>query len=153
MSHIISSIPSVLFPILLLYPFFKIGGIGAGDIKLLSVTGFYLPFHRTLSCLFLAFSIGAILSLIKMTYHKNFKERMFYLITYLRNFLLSGQFSYYHQLFHNQIAASQDINHQNMEDKKIKEKNTEGKLLDKKTKIHMAGPVLIGFLLSGGVFP
>lgn len=46
-------IPGIIFPILLFYPVYKIGGIGAGDLKLLSMLGFYFSFMEMTFCIFI----------------------------------------------------------------------------------------------------
>ena len=57
--------------ICLLYPFFKIGSIGAGDVKLFGVTAGYLPFSRILVFLFVSLLISAMVSLFKMWKESN----------------------------------------------------------------------------------
>ena len=47
---------------LLLYPFFKIGGLGAGDVKLLTLT--VLSVKDPLLFMLIVFSIGALISVI-----------------------------------------------------------------------------------------
>ncbi len=73
----------MVFPIVLLFPVFLIGGLGAGDIKLLAVTGGYFGFCDNLKCLALAIVIGAMISLVKLLVHKNLLTRFkrFYFCT------------------------------------------------------------------------
>lgn len=111
--------------IALIYPFFKIGTIGAGDVKLLGVTAGYLPFEKILTFLFLSFLISATISLIKMGKENNFGERMRYLSEYLADVIRSGCWRLY----------------------------LEGEADRSAVGICMSGPVLIGVLLYlGGVY-
>lgn len=50
----------------ILYPFFKIGGLGAGDVKLLGVTAGYLPAEKILVFLFCSLLVAAMISVVKM---------------------------------------------------------------------------------------
>ena len=47
---ILRALPGIIFPVTVLFPLYKIGTIGAGDIKLLSMLGFYFSFMETLFC-------------------------------------------------------------------------------------------------------
>ena len=83
--------------ILLLYPLFRIGGIGAGDIKLLSAVGCFLTVKETVACLVLSFFAGAVLSLLKMAAERNFLRRMRYLLSYVHAVAGSGKWKRYGQ--------------------------------------------------------
>ena len=50
----------------ILYPFFKIRGLGAGDVKLLGVTAGYLPAEKILVFLFCSLLVAAMISVVKM---------------------------------------------------------------------------------------
>lgn len=79
----------------LLYPFFKIGSIGAGDVKLLGVSAGYLPFSKILMFLFVSLLISAMISLFKMWKESNIRERMHYLLAYLTDVARSGSWHLY----------------------------------------------------------
>ena len=49
-----------------LYPFFKTGGLGAGDVKLMGVTAGYLPAEKILGFLFCSLLVAAMISLAKI---------------------------------------------------------------------------------------
>ena len=49
-----------------LYPFFKTGGLGAGDVKLMGVTAGYLPAEKILGFLFCSLLVAALISLFKI---------------------------------------------------------------------------------------
>ena len=79
----------------LLYPLFKIGGLGAGDVKLFGVTAGCLPFHKILFFLFFSLLIAAVISLVKIWRQHNFGERMWYLSEYLADVIRSGSWQIY----------------------------------------------------------
>ena len=91
----------LLFPIgaagvmVLLYPLFKIGCMGAGDVKLLGICAGYLPFPKILSFLFFSLLMAAAFSLIKMIKRHNTRERFHYLWEYFTAVLCSGKWQLY----------------------------------------------------------
>ena len=127
----LKSIPGILFPIIVLFPIYKIGVIGAGDIKLFSMLGFYFTFMETVFCIFSAFVLGAVISMFCFIRYGNFAERISYLVSYLRESFLAGHFRYYYS------DASEDPGL---------------RFEDGKTKIHLAIPIFLSVLLHvGGV--
>ena len=68
----------------LLYFFYKIGTLGAGDVKLLGVIAGYLPFKKIFLYSFVSLLIAAVISLLKMLGNKNLKERLRVFIGYLK---------------------------------------------------------------------
>ena len=79
----------------LLYPLFKIGAIGAGDVKLFGVAAGYLPFEKIFAFLFISLLIAAILSLVKLWQNNNFRERLHYFAEYFADILKSGSWRLY----------------------------------------------------------
>lgn len=71
---------AVMTPLYILY---KIGAVGAGDVKLLGAAAGYLPFGKIFQFSFFSLLIAAIFSLIIMLVNKNFKERLGIFIGYL----------------------------------------------------------------------
>lgn len=111
--------------IALLYPFFKIGALGAGDVKLLGVAAGYLPFDRVLYFLFFSMLVGAIISLYKVWRQGNYLCRWSRFWKYLADVAKAGALLPYL--------------------KREEEERREG--------VRMAGPVLAGLLLYlGGVY-
>ena len=109
----------------LLYPLFKIGVIGAGDVKLLGMTAGYLPSGKILYFLFFSLLVAAMISLIKMWKEKNFGRRWKYLAAYLEEVSRSGRLQLYL--------------------KKKEDRSTAG--------ICLSGPILLSVLLYvGGVY-
>ena len=88
-------LPAVLLSFCLLYPIYKIGALGAGDVKLFLMTGCYLTTRQVLEVLVFAFAIGAVFSLGKMYKEDNFVERMEYLFSYFIDLLRTGQWKLY----------------------------------------------------------
>lgn len=130
--EVIKFIPGILLPVVILFPIYKIGGIGAGDIKLFAMMGFYFTFKETVFCISLTFILGAVFSVISFIRYKNFMERITYLFSYLKDFFLTGYFQHYYSNFH---------------------KNQNKHLEEYKSKIHLAIPVFLSVLLyvGGGV--
>lgn len=92
---------AIFFPVksacvmLLLYPLFKIGALGAGDVKLYGVCAGYLPPEKFLFFLFCSLLIAAMISLIKMLKECNAIERLSYLCEYVTDVVLSGNIRLY----------------------------------------------------------
>ena len=78
-----------------LYPLFKIGAVGAGDVKLFGVTAGYLPFEKIFVFLFVSLLIAAMISLMKLWQYGNLRERLQYLMEYLADVWKSGSWRLY----------------------------------------------------------
>ncbi len=122
---------AVFFPVesvivmLLVYPLFKIGALGAGDVKLYGLCAGYLPHEKFLFFFFLSLLIAAIISLIKMVKECNAIERFSYFVEYVVSVAQSGKLHLY------------------IEDEKER----------KRTGICLAGPILGSVLLYiGGIY-
>ncbi|MCM1190116.1 MAG: A24 family peptidase [bacterium] len=68
-----------------LYPFFRIGALGAGDVKLFGVTAGFLPFQKILLFSFVSLLIAAIFSLFRIIRKKCIRERFQTLCDYARD--------------------------------------------------------------------
>lgn len=71
----------VILIFIILYPFYSIGALGAGDVKLIVATS--LGCKEPLLYTLVVFLIAAIISLIRMGVNKNAKIRLMYLYSYL----------------------------------------------------------------------
>lgn len=80
----------------LAYPLFKIGAVGAGDVKLLGAAAGYLQFGKILVFCMISLLIAAAVSWIKMVKRGSFRERMKHLVDYLRSVACSGRWKPYH---------------------------------------------------------
>ena len=78
-----------------LYPLFKIGAVGAGDVKLFGVTAGFLPFQKVFLFLFMSLLIAAIISLYKLMKMKNLRECLGYFCNYLRGVQRIGRWQLY----------------------------------------------------------
>lgn len=67
-----------------LYPLFRIGALGAGDVKLFGVTAGYLPFRKIFLFSFVSMLIAAMISLVKLIRGKLFRERLGIFFHYVR---------------------------------------------------------------------
>ncbi len=120
-----SYLGEVVLMMVVLYPLFKIGTMGAGDVKLLGVAAGFLPFHKIFIFLFVSLLVAAIISLVKLWKEKYFLERMRYLLSYLADVARSGNWHLYQE-------DSQD---------------------KARVGVCLSGPVLLGLLLYlGGVY-
>ena len=125
-------LPGIFFPIIVLFPLYKIGVIGAGDIKLFSMLGFYFPFRESIFCIFMAFLIGAFISLISLIRYENLGKRMAYLFSYLKECFYLGHFRYYYLASEGRRVGNSESDN---------------------SKIHFAIPIFISVLFHiGGVF-
>lgn len=77
------------------YPLFKIGVLGAGDVKLFGICAGFLSFPKFLFFLFFSLLFAAILSLLKMVKEQNALERMNYFCQYVWAVTCSGKFFLY----------------------------------------------------------
>ena len=110
---------------LVFYPFFRMGALGAGDVKLLGVCTPFLPCDEMLSFLFCTMVIGAFLGILHFAYYGNALERFRYLAAYIRDCLAEKRWKLYE----------------------------ENSRRSRRTGICMAGPILISTLLYlGGIY-
>lgn len=79
----------------ILYPLFKIGAMGAGDVKLLGVTAGFLPFKKNFVFLFVSLLIAALISLVKLWKNGNLGERLKYFMEYMTDVQKSGCWGLY----------------------------------------------------------
>lgn len=77
------------------YPFYLIGGLGAGDIKLFMMTACFLQEKRLITYLFVTFALAAVLSAAKMFIFRESRQRLFYLGQYLKKAALTGSIDNY----------------------------------------------------------
>lgn len=122
-------INSMFLAFLLLYPIYKIGVLGAGDVKLFIMIGSFYAVKEFMVILAGAFVIGALFSLIKLSAERNGRERIQYFFSYLSEIRQTRQWKLY----------GEDL----MQDYQTYCRN----------KIHFAVPVLFSVVLkAGGLF-
>lgn len=105
------------------YPLFKIGALGAGDVKLFGVSAGFLGYKGILIFIGVSMVIAAGISLVKMWISGLLKERLCVFYDYFIEVLKCGRIMRY------------PVNKK-----------------DSSTYIGLAVPVLLGMLVSGGVF-
>lgn len=86
---------SVLLAFLLLYPLFKIGALGAGDVKIFMMIGSFIGAKELLLILIMSFVIGALCSLIKLLSEHNGRERLYYFLSYISEVVKTRQWKIY----------------------------------------------------------
>lgn len=85
----------------LLYPFYRIRGIGAGDVKLLMVMGCFLQGQRLFDYIAVMMALAGAASILKMLCVQEGRQRLVYLGRYLRKVAVTGAVDEY------EIDASQ----------------------------------------------
>lgn len=121
-----SSFASMLLAFLLMYPLFKIGGLGAGDIKTFVMTGCFLGIREFLEVFTAAFVIGAAMSAVKLSAERNGRERLAYLLAYAAEVVNSRRWRLYEEDVKNEQRPYQ------------------------RNKIHFTVPILLGMALRTG---
>lgn len=130
-------IGGMILPVILLYPAFAIGGLGAGDLKLFAVAGSYLGIKGITNSIIIAFVLGAMISLVKMIRFHNFKERIYYFFSYVTDIFLKGKWRLY------ELTDGQALDESKVSDDSLDFPNH---------KIHFALPILLGVVIYiGGV--
>lgn len=120
---------AIVLSFCLLYPLYKIGALGAGDVKLFFITGSFATVKWQLYCIGISFLVGAVFSIWKMISEENFKERIQYLFSYLLDILCTRQWKLYGE---------------NLKQDSYRYKSN---------KIHFALPICISVMLGiGGLF-
>ena len=125
----------MILPVILLYPAFAIGGLGAGDLKLFAVAGSYLGIRGITISLIIAFTTGAIISLVKMIRFHNFKERIYYFFSYITDVFLKGKWRLYERTDGQALDATEAL---------------DDSLDFPKHKIHFALPIFLGVAIYIG---
>lgn len=77
------------------YPFYLLGGLGAGDCKLFMMLGCYFSDRELLNCLFISLIIAGAVSIGKIIFYKESRERILYLGQYIRKTALTGAIDNY----------------------------------------------------------
>lgn len=120
------SIVSMLLAFLLLYPIYKIGVLGAGDVKLFIMIGSFYEMKDLMGILAGGFVIGAVFSLMKLLAEHNGRERMQYFFSYVSEVIQTREWKVY----------GEDL----VQDYRMYWRN----------KIHFAVPILFSAVLKAG---
>lgn len=73
---------------------YKYSMLGAADIKLLSVTGIYFGFNDCLYTILLTFLIASLFAFYKIAAKHQLKERLLYLLQFLKNYPITKNHQY-----------------------------------------------------------
>lgn len=120
-----SWVTGALIVFLCTYPFFKIGVLGAGDVKLFAVSAGYLGIKSGMVFLGCTFLVAAVFAVFKMLYQRNFFQRFRYFFHYVKQICHTTQITLYEP---DEVSR-------------------------KKAILHLAGPAfLAGVLMIGGVY-
>lgn len=75
------------------YPLYLLGALGAGDVKLFMMVGchgWYMEADRLIHYMLVTMMIAAVISTAKMAAYAESRERLFYLVRYLRKVAVTG---------------------------------------------------------------
>lgn len=87
---LICSIYGILLPLALLFPLFLFKMLGAGDVKLFCALGAITGLNIVIQILIYSFLSGGIIGVFVLLVRKNIKQRLKYLISYLKSCFLVG---------------------------------------------------------------
>ena len=73
---LLSATGGMLIVTVVLFPFWKHKGLGAGDIKMLAILSFFLEGERYLMCLLFSFLAGALFALLSWFRHRDFHRSL-----------------------------------------------------------------------------
>lgn len=92
---ILTSLGQMLLIFMAFYPFYLLKGIGAGDVKLLMMTAAYIQNKILFNYIFVTMLIAALISVIKMICFTQSRERLFYMLRYIRKAVVTGTIDEY----------------------------------------------------------
>lgn len=85
---ILEALCAIAFTILVLFPFYRAGGIGAGDIKLLAAVSAFLPSEAYLRCFAAAFAIGAVIGIARLLWSRGKRHTVHFAVAVAASVLL-----------------------------------------------------------------
>lgn len=93
--EVMESLVNMIWIFMAFYPFYLLGGIGAGDIKLFMMTACYLRGNVLFRYMTITIITAAVWSVVKMLLFTECRERLFYLGRYLKKVVLTGTIDTY----------------------------------------------------------
>ena len=84
-------------PVFLLWIPFCLRAIGAGDVKLLDVSGCFIGSGRVVYCVIYAIFIGGCIALMVMLNRRIFRKRIRYLLHYIHRWIQTGRYEPYYE--------------------------------------------------------
>lgn len=100
-----SSLAGMISPIILLFIFFALNMLGAGDIKLFSAIGSIMGLNFVLYSILYSFIAGGIIAVGILIARKIFKARLKYIHEYLKNCFLTFSIKPYQESFENKDSV------------------------------------------------
>ena len=97
-SDLICALAAAAGLFLMFYPFYLLGALGAGDVKLFMMMGCHQALIGTdglIHYMFVTMILAAMISMMKMTVYTQSRGRLLYLIRYLRKVVLTGAVDVY----------------------------------------------------------
>ncbi len=97
-SGLICALGAAAMLFLVFYPFYLLGALGAGDVKLFMMMGCYQTWMGSdglIHYMFVTLMLAAMVSMIKMAVYTQSRERLFYLARYLKKAVLTGAIDEY----------------------------------------------------------
>lgn len=95
-SSLAGAVPRILIAGICFYPFFVIGALGAGDVKLMAVSCGFVHGEKALRFLFVSLLIASVIGMVKMGISGEFKKRMHRLALYIGKTIKTGRPEMYH---------------------------------------------------------
>ena len=117
---------SMLLAFAIMYPLFKIGALGAGDVKVFVMIGSFVDVKAFITILAAAFMIGAGFSFVKLLTEHNGRERIGYFLSYVSDVVRTREWKIYGEYM--------------LQDYQLYRSN----------KIHFTVPILFGAILRMG---
>lgn len=117
---------SMLLAFAIMYPLFKIGALGAGDVKVFIMIGSFVDRKEFIVILVIAFVIGAVFSIVKLLIEHNGRERLYYFLSYVSDVVRARKWKIYGEYM--------------VQDYQLYRRN----------KIHFTVPILFGVVLRMG---
>lgn len=118
--HMGTILVSIVLVLILLYPLYILGMLGAGDVKLYCMSAAFLAGKDCILFFSLSLLLSAAAALLKMLFLGNLRERIHYFCSYIVDVAKTGKLLFYQK----GIAFEK-----------------------KKGGLHMTGPMLLGLLL------
>lgn len=94
---LMNHLAAAIVPFLVLFLFFAVRMIGAGDIKLLCALGSIMGLQWIINCMILMIIAGGPIVLIYMLVHRIFSQRMLYAWKYIKGVLITKTIHEYQQ--------------------------------------------------------
>ncbi len=93
--ELIELLGTVVVVFLFLYPFYLLGALGAGDVKLFIMVACYIKGEQLMRYLLVTMLLAAVISILKMVLYEESRARLFYLGKYVRKVVMTGAMDEY----------------------------------------------------------